>query len=287
MSTPDSPRGAVLVSGASTGIGHACAVRLARAGFSVHAGYRSPADGDRLRSSGLLPVPLDVTDSGQVREAARRIEGPLTALVNNAGIVVPGPLEFLPEEEFRHQLEVNLLGAFRLTQAFLPHLRRARGRILNMSSVSGRIAFPLLGAYAASKFALEGMSDALRIELASSGIEVILVEPGVVETPIWEKARSTARELYERMPPEAWEQYGAMAQAMQRGAEGPSTRRGISAEALAEVVHEALVHPRPKPRYLVGNGVKKSFLLAKLIGDRRRDRYFLKRLGLAGAPPRP
>jgi NAD(P)-dependent dehydrogenase (short-subunit alcohol dehydrogenase family) len=167
------PSRTVFVTGASTGIGRATALELARRGWAVLAGLRRPAE----LGPGITPVELDVTSPAQVAALRGR---PLDALVNNAGIAVTGPLEYLPLEELREQLEVNTVGQLAVIQACLPALRAARGRIVNVSSVSGRIAFPTYGPYAASKFALEALSDSLRRELRGSGVDVVVVQPGGV-----------------------------------------------------------------------------------------------------------
>ncbi|MGD1157325.1 MAG: SDR family oxidoreductase, partial [Terriglobia bacterium] len=186
-------KGAVVITGASTGIGEACALHLDKLGFRVFAGIRKAADAEALRhraSARLVPIRLDVSDETEVEQAARNVtealrgEG-LAGLVNNAGIVVAGMLEFLPLDALRRQLEVNVVGQVAVTQAFLPHLRKARGRIVNIGSVSGLIAGPFSGAYAASKFALEALTDALRVELRPWKIHVSIVEPGNIQTPIW------------------------------------------------------------------------------------------------------
>src|SRR5688500_9161604 len=187
-------RGAVVITGASTGIGRACAIDLDGRGFRVFAGVRKDEDGERLRSErpSIEPLRIDVTDAGEIAAARDRVgeevgERGLAGLVNNAGIAVPGPLEHLPLDEIRRQLEVNVLGQIAVTQAFLPLLRTARGRIVNIGSIGGRVALPLLGPYAGSKHAMEGISDSLRRELRPWGIEVSLVRPGPIATEIWER----------------------------------------------------------------------------------------------------
>ena len=172
-----------LVTGASTGIGRACATHLAGLGFHVLAGVRDPADAP----DGLEPLLLDVTSESDVAAAAERVGGELHALVNNAGIAISGPVEIVPVEEWRRLMEVNLLGQVAVTRALLPAILRARGRVVNMSSISGRVANPLFGPYAASKFALEAVSDALRREVGPHGVRVVSVEPGGIATPIWGK----------------------------------------------------------------------------------------------------
>ena len=181
----------VLVTGASSGIGEATALRLARAGWRVLAGVRASADAERLRAAAgerLEPVTIDVTEPATIAAAAEGLgDEPLHGLVNNAGTALAMPLEFLPLDQFRRQLEVNLVGQVAVTQAVLPNLRSARGRIVNVGSIAGRSSLPFLGAYAASKHGLEAVTDALRVELRPFGITVTIVEPGTIATPIWRK----------------------------------------------------------------------------------------------------
>ena len=181
-----------LVTGASSGIGAACAARLARAGWRVLAGVRRPGDAPE----GTEEVLLDVTDAAQIQARPRVDE--LHALVNNAGIAIAMPLEFVPLDELRHQLEVNVVGQVAVTQAFLPALRRARGRIVFVGSIAGKSALPFLGPYAASKHALEAVADSLRLELRPWGIRVSIVEPGSIKTPIWARGAAKADELLGR-----------------------------------------------------------------------------------------
>ena len=201
-----STRGAVVITGASTGIGHASALHLASLGFKVFAGVRRDEDADRLRAvanGSIEPVHIDVTDQASIDAAAGRVReatgGSIAGLVNNAGIAVPGPLEHLPVDEFRRQLEVNVTGQVAVTQAFLPMLRPSRGRIVNIGSIGGRVAAPMLGPYAASKHAMEGLTDSLRRELRPSGIEVSIIRPGPIATEIWERGNTKAGELLARM----------------------------------------------------------------------------------------
>jgi NAD(P)-dependent dehydrogenase (short-subunit alcohol dehydrogenase family) len=207
--------GTVVVTGASAGIGEAAALRLRELGFDVVGGVRRDEDAERLRGRGLRTATLDVTEPGQIAALAGEIgDAPLAGLVNNAGIAVAAPVEFLPIEMLRRQLEVNLIGQVAVTQALLPALRRARGRIVNVSSIGGRVALPLLGPYAASKFGLEGLSDSLRRELRPHGVRVVLVEPGGVKTQIWRKGGEMADALMEQVPPEAEGLYGDMVRAL-------------------------------------------------------------------------
>jgi NAD(P)-dependent dehydrogenase (short-subunit alcohol dehydrogenase family) len=196
----------VLVTGASTGIGRATVLALAKRGAQVYAGVRRSADADSLTREGgpnVRPLLLDVTVPDAI-DAARDIlsssGAPLTGLVNNAGFALAGPLELVAPAELRRQFDVNFFGALALTQALLPQLRAARGRIVNVSSIGGKFAAPFVGAYAASKFALEAASDALRLELRPFGVAVILIEPGAVRTPIWQRGAAAGRALIDGGP---------------------------------------------------------------------------------------
>ncbi|MDX9973220.1 MAG: SDR family oxidoreductase [FCB group bacterium] len=278
--------GVVVISGASTGIGKSCAEYLARMGFRVYAGVRREADGEAVKEASperIVPLMLDVTDAGSIAAAAARVatEAPegVAGLVNNAGIVVPGPLELLPIDEIRRQLEVNLLGTIATTQAFLPQVRKATGRIVNMGSINGLLATPLGGPYCMSKFALEAYSDVLRMELKRWGIEVSLLEPGSIKTPIWEKSRAFGMGLYERLPEEGRAMYDPMVQGLRRTAEKVAGK-GVPPERVAEVVAHALTAVRPRTRYRVGNDSKMYRLLARWVPDRLRDRIVLKGMGM-------
>ena len=268
----------VLITGASTGIGAACALHLDKLGFTVFAGVRREQDGDALKQRGtgrLVPVLLDVTDESSIHQAqttvAERIgTGGLYGLVNNAGIVVAGPLEAVPIPDLRRQLEVNVIGQVAVTQAFLPLIRQARGRIVNMGSISGRGAIPLMGPYAASKFALEAVTDALRLELQQWGIEVSIVEPGAIATPIWEKSRKEAIHLESATTEELRTLYGTVIAAVRKVVE-QATARAIPSDMVAKAVEHALTAVRPKTRYLVGTDAKMRALMIKLLPDRLSD----------------
>jgi NAD(P)-dependent dehydrogenase (short-subunit alcohol dehydrogenase family) len=252
-----------LVTGASTGIGRATALELARRGWAVLAGMRRPAE----LAPGITPVELDVTSPEHVAALRGR---PLDALVNNAGIAVTGPLEYLPLAELREQLEVNTVGQLAVTQACLPALRAARGRIVNVSSISGRVALPTYGPYAASKFALEALSDSLRRELRGSGVDVVVVQPGGVVTPIWERGLSRADGLWHAMPAEAHARYGRLYATMRAQAE-KLARDGEPAEALAVLLAEILAARRPRVRYVFGRGARVETALAGVLPDRVFD----------------
>jgi NAD(P)-dependent dehydrogenase (short-subunit alcohol dehydrogenase family) len=275
--------GGVLITGASTGIGEATALRLDRSGFRVFAGVRKPEDGKRLRNAGSerlrVVEPLDVTEGDQVAAAAALVEAdlagePLRGIVNNAGIGIGGPLEALELDDFRRTIEVNTTGQLAVTKAFLPLLRRSHGRVVNMTSIGGRLAQPFAGPYIASKFALEGITDVLRVELLEWGIDVIAIEPGTIATPIWEKSSREADEMLAGLTPELRELYGKrlakMAKVLER-----QTKRGVSPDRVAGAVEKALTASRPRTRYLVGDAYL-LMALKTLLPTRVLDRLLYR-----------
>lgn len=276
-----------LVTGASTGIGRACALELDQRGYAVFAGVRRPADGEELQaraSDRLTPVMLDVTKEEEIAAAAQRLESDiqgaaLNVLVNNAGIALGGPLEFLSIPELRQQFEVNVTGLAAVTQAMLPLMRRAKGgTIVNMGSVSGVMSLPFVGPYAASKHAVEALTDSLRVELRPWGIRVVLFQPGVVKTPIWDKSRADAARRRAAMGAEANQFYGTALDRMMKELDHVE-KRGITPEALARKVADAIEARRPKTRYLLGGGARAQAFLGRRLPDRLRDWLFAKMLG--------
>lgn len=265
--------GTVLITGASTGIGEASAHHLKELGFDPVGAVRRDEDAERLRAAGLRTVKLDVTDSDSIAAARAELgDAPLAGLVNNAGIAVAAPIEFIPLEQLRHQLEINLVGQVAVTQRFLPALRAGRGRIVNVSSIGGRVALPLVGAYNMSKFGLEGMSDSLRRELRPHGVDVIVIEPGGVKTPIWRKGNELAADLQADMPPDAQRLYGRMIEALRKQTVKIQNERGIDAREVAEAIGTALTAKRPRARYLVGRDAKLRARAAAALPDRVMDR---------------
>jgi NAD(P)-dependent dehydrogenase (short-subunit alcohol dehydrogenase family) len=265
--------GTVLITGASTGIGQATAHHLKELGFDAVGAVRKDEDAERLGAAGLRTVRLDVTDSDSIAAARAELgDGPLFGLVNNAGIAVAAPIEFLPLDQLRHQLEINLVGQVAVTQRLLPALRAGRGRIVNVSSIGGRVALPLVGAYNMSKFGLEGMSDSLRRELRPQGVDVIVIEPGGVKTPIWQKGNELADDLQADMPPEAQRLYGRMIEALREQTVKIQNERGIEAREVAEAIGTALTAKRPRARYLVGRDAKLRAPAAAVLPDRVMDR---------------
>jgi NAD(P)-dependent dehydrogenase (short-subunit alcohol dehydrogenase family) len=272
-----------LVTGASTGIGEACVLHFARMGHRVYAGVRSQADGDRLREStgGLVTVLLDVTDQAQIDAVAKQIEedtGALHGLVNNAGIARGGPLEYLPLDEWREQFEVNVIGQIAVTKAMLPLIRAARGRIVFIGSISGKVSTPLMGPYGASKFAIEAIGESLRSELHPWGIEVSVVEPGAIKTAIWDKGRATADRLERELSDDARTRYGAHIDAIRKGIEMQDSQ-GIGPDKVARAVEHALLSKRPRTRYVVGVDARMQSAMVRLLPDRPREAIIRKFAG--------
>jgi NAD(P)-dependent dehydrogenase (short-subunit alcohol dehydrogenase family) len=281
-------RGVVLVTGASTGIGEATALRLARLGFTVLAGVRRDEDGQRLvaadpRRPSIVPVRLDVTRPEDIAAVAgevdRRSAEGLAGLVNNAGIAVAGPVESLAVDEWRRQLEVNLIGQIAVTRAMLPALLRARGRVVNMGSIGGRVALPLLGPYAVSKFGIEAFTDTLRRELRPHGVGVVCVEPGGIATPIWDKSNADARDVLAGMSAEARQRYARAIELAGRFA-AAQARHGLPPSEVAEVVARALTATRPRTRYVIGRPAKVQAVLARVLPDRAFDALLARTLRL-------
>jgi NAD(P)-dependent dehydrogenase (short-subunit alcohol dehydrogenase family) len=272
-----------LVTGASTGIGRATALRLDADGWQVFAGVRKQEDADALRAAAserLTPLILDITDAGQIAAAAARIEAEaeagLDGLVNNAGVAIPGPLETLAIDDFRHQIEVNMTGHVAVTQALLPAIRGARGRIVFISSIGGRVALPLTGAYHAAKFGIEAVGDVFRQELRPWGISVSIVEPGSIDTPIWERGERTADEIGTT---ERETLYGKAVEGY-RKAIRETAERGIPPEKAAKAIEHALTSGRPRARYLVGLEARVAARAKLLIPTRIFDRIVAKKMNL-------
>jgi len=279
----------VVITGASTGIGHACSKLLLARGFRVFGSVRKPADAERLRSefgANFTPLLFDVTDEAAVKAAAGEVRAALNGealagLVNNAGIAVAGPVTELPVDQFRHQMEVNVIGPVIATQAFAPLLgadpamRGERGRIVMISSVAGRNGNPLTAPYSASKHAVEGLSESLRREMMLFGIDVILIAPGAVKTPIWDKGEQVDLTPYQTSP---------FLPALQRMRSFMLHlgKTGLPAETIAERVFEALTAPTPKVRYEIAPDALRQWVV-RVLPKRTVDRIIAKRLGLMPA----
>lgn len=262
----------VLVTGASRGIGLATAQRLLRNGWHVFAGVRRLSDADDLRreSDRCTPVQLDITDAGDVSALDQLLPSRLDGIVNNAGIAVAAPLEAVQVDDLRHQLEVNVVAQVAVTQALLPRLRASRGRVVFVSSLSGRVATPLMGPYNASKFALEALADALRMELWPWGIEVSVVEPAQTDTDMWRGALDEFDRSFAMLGEKHRELYAQHLDGMRR-AIPKSQKAAVPADDVAATIERALTAKRPQPRYVVGTGPKVQAALASVLPTRALD----------------
>ena len=276
-----SDRGTVVVTGASTGIGAACARYLSEQGFRVFAGVRKQSDADAIlgrNNSRLQPLILDVTQPDTISAAVQTLQANLggsglSGLVNNAGISYDQPLECVPIASVRHQMEVNVIGTLAVTQAFLPMVRQARGRIVTIGSISGRLANPISGPYCMSKFAIEAFADCLRRELEPWGIHVSLIEPGVIKTAIWDK--NDAYDWRSDASPEHLSLYGAMYGKFRKTIV-KSTKNASSCDKVSKAILHALTAPTPRTRYLVGPDARMLARLAYFLPDRVLDSILKK-----------
>ena len=282
-------KGNVVVTGASTGIGRATAVHLARLGFRVFAGVRKEADAQAIRGESIAtlePLMLDVTDASSLDAARRTVEGAvgdrgLAGLVNNAGIAIGAPIEYLRLDELRRQMEVNLVGPVAVTQAFLPAVRQASGRVVLVSSIGGRFTNPFIGPYVASKFALEAIADALRMELAPWSIPVSVIQPGAIKTAIWDKGKPYADDMLASLPDEGRQRYGKMAGAIV-DMMATLEKNAIPPERVARAIEHALTARRPRTRYVVGLDARVQAIMAWTLPDRWKDALTLRFLGVSG-----
>lgn len=269
----------ILITGASSGIGRECALFFEKEGHVVFAGIRQPEAGEALQKEAsdptrLKPIVLDVEDEASLKQAFRTVQDEvgsagLDGLVNNAGLVVAGPLEYLPIEQLQKQFEVNVTGQIRVTQAFLPLIRKGKGRIVNMGSIAGKSTLPFTGPYNASKHAFEALTDALRMELYPWGIHVAIIEPGVISTPIWQKSIQSSDEVIEQFSAEANDRYAHQLDFVRQYAL-KAGKRGSSPEKLIQAIAHALTAKRPKTRYVVGFDAKLRLLLERMP-DRWKD----------------
>lgn len=277
----------VLISGASRGIGRATALRLARAGWTVYATVRSAADGEELVAAAgaeLVPLQLDVTSDEQIAALDQALPERLDAIVNNAGIVVSGPLETLSADDLREQFEVNVVGAVALTNLVLPRLRASHGRIVFVSSLSGMISTPMTGAYNASKFAIEAIADAWRLELRPWGVKVALVEPAMTDTDLWRKAPETLESEAAEMTAEHRDLYGDHLEGMRRTI--PRIQKMAKpVDGVAAAIERALTASRPRARYPVGVDVRVQAALSGVTPDRVKDAAFGRLTGMPSRKP--
>jgi NAD(P)-dependent dehydrogenase (short-subunit alcohol dehydrogenase family) len=283
---------AVVITGTSSGIGRASALALDRLGFHVFAGVRKDADADSLRSAAserLTTIHLDVTDEESIAAAGTLVTESvrdagltgLAGLVNNAGTTVPCPVEYLPLDAFRRQLDLHLVGPLALTKTFLPLLKAGRGRILNVTSVGGRVGVPFMAPYAAGKHGLEGMSDVLRLELRSQGVRVCVIEPGSVSTTMRHKLERDTKAWLDALPEEGRATYGEALQAMATSV-SQHAAHGSPPDVVARAVVHALTSRRPRTRYPVAAGARRLLFLRRVLPDRVFDRVVMKATGVRG-----
>jgi len=273
----------VLVTGAARGIGRAISLHLAAGGWEVYAGVRQPADGEALVAAAgagsLTPVALDVTDAAQLAALGDALPERLDGLVNNAGIAVGGPVEALGLDALRHQLEVNVVGPVAVAQAALPALRAAQGRVVFISSIGGRVTSPMLGAYSASKYGIEALADALRVELRPWDVKVALVEPGAIDTDMWRGAMDTADATEASLSPEHRELYAAHLKGM-RGFIRRAQKQTIPPEKVVAAVMRALTSARPRARYVVGTDARVQLAMSTALPTAAMDATVGKLMGL-------
>ena len=286
-------KGAVVVTGASTGIGRATALHLDEQGFRVFAGVRKQADADSLSeasSERLTPITIDVAEQPSIDAAREEVEAAvggsgLAGLVNNAGIPGAGPVEHLPVDEFKKVIDVNLVGQYAVTQAFLPLLRRGDGTIVFITSIGGRVASPFFAPYNAAKFGLEGMADSLRRELKPwKGMNVVVVEPGSIATPIWKKGGENFKAASKLMGPEAERLYGPQMDKL-RSATESTEARGLEPIEVARVIEKAIRDDNPKARYLIGRDAKIMARAQSLVGAKNFDRLMRRVMHLPDHAP--
>ena len=280
-------KGAIFVTGASTGIGRAAALQLDSLGYPVFASVRKKQDADDLQeaaSEKLTPVLMDVTDENSIARARDEITGALGSrklwgLVNNAGISFRAPLEYTPMADFRRLYDANVFGLLAVTQAFLPLIRQSRGRIVNVSSLTSLWVTPFHGIYSSAKMAVNGISEALRMELLPFGVKVILMIYGGVQTELWDRAEKTTTDLACHFPPDFHQLYAAR---QHRAFEYFATigRKGLLPRDAVEPMVHALTAPNPKRVYLAGPGAKPASILSKLLPDSLKDRFKIKSMGL-------
>lgn len=281
---------AVVITGASTGIGRASALALDRNGFRVFAGVRKQVDGEALAAAAshrLTPVFLDVTDESSIGAAAKLVaaevgrtgEARLAGLVNNAGTTLPCPVEYLTLDAFRRQLEVNLVGPLAVTKALLPLLVRGGGRIVNVTSVAGKAAAALMAPYVAAKHGLEGLSDVMRLEFGQLGVGVSVIEPGFVATAMRGKLERDTDEIIRSLPEPGRSRYAGQLTA---AAEAISTHaaHGSDPDVIGDAVVHALTSKKPRTRYPAGAGAKRVLLLRRVLSDRQFDRMIRRMSGL-------
>ncbi|KZE70977.1 dehydrogenase [Paenibacillus jamilae] len=274
----------VVVTGTSSGIGRATAEKLAADGFHVLAGVRRQEDADKIKQKNIEPMILDVTAIDTLRALAERVEQdplgrPLRAVVNNAGIAVNAPLEMVPLDEFRRQIEVSVIGQVAVIQALTPALLNSGGRVVNIGSVGGKISMPGFGIYSAAKYAMEAINDSLRREMSSFGLKVIMITPGGVSTSLSEKGVTTADRLSKLMTPDQHRRHDRLFDAVKAQAESWATD-GIPPKKVAEVVSRAIHESKPRTRYTAGRDSALLTRLVRILPDKLLDRMLRSQMKL-------
>ncbi|MBY0215424.1 SDR family oxidoreductase [Paenibacillus illinoisensis] len=274
----------VVVTGTSSGIGRATAEQLAAEGFHVLAGVRRQEDADKIKQNNIEPMILDITASDTLRALAERVEQdplgrPLRAVVNNAGIAVNAPLEMVPLDEFRRQIEVSVIGQVAVIQALTPALLKSGGRVVNIGSVGGKISMPGFGIYSAAKYAMEAINDSLRREMSSFGLKVIMITPGGVSTSLSEKGVTTADRLSKLMTPDQHRRHDRLFDAVKAQAESWATS-GIPPKKVAEVVSRAIHASNPRTRYTAGRDSALLTRLVRILPDKLLDRMLRSQMKL-------
>ncbi|WP_405080988.1 SDR family NAD(P)-dependent oxidoreductase [Paenibacillus chitinolyticus] len=274
----------VVVTGTSSGIGRATAEQLAAEGFHVLAGVRRQEDADKIKRKNIEPVILDVTAIDTLKALAERVEQdplgrPLRAVVNNAGIAVNAPLEMVPLDEFRRQIEVSVIGQVAVIQALTPALLNSGGRVVNIGSLGGKVSMPGFGIYSAAKYAMEAINDSLRREMSSFGFKVIMITPGGVSTGLSEQGITTAERLAKLMTPDQHRRHDRLFDAVKAQAETWATD-GIRPEKVAAVVSRAIHVSKPRTRYTVGRDSALLTRLVRILPDRLLDRMLRSQMKL-------
>ncbi|WP_433619195.1 SDR family NAD(P)-dependent oxidoreductase [Paenibacillus cellulositrophicus] len=274
----------VVVTGTSSGIGRATAEQLAAEGFHVLAGVRRQEDADKIKRKNIEPVIVDVTNINTLKALAERVEQdplgrPLRAVVNNAGIAVNAPLEMVPLDEFRRQIEVSVIGQVAVIQALTPALLNSGGRVVNIGSLGGKVSMPGFGIYSAAKYAMEAINDSLRREMSSFGLKVIMITPGGVSTGLSEQGITTAERLAKLMTPDQHRRHDRLFDAVKAQAETWATD-GIRPEKVAAVVSRAIHVRKPRTRYTVGRDSALLTRLVRILPDKLLDRMLRSQMKL-------